>query len=54
MVDYETAINAGIKPMIINNKILSKELKQKKHFKSIYECICFIFNKNSKKNITNI
>lgn len=49
MVDYETAINAGIKPMIINNKILSKELKQKKHFKSIYECISSIFNKNSKK-----
>jgi D,D-heptose 1,7-bisphosphate phosphatase len=45
LVDYNTAINAGIKPIIINNNLLSEEINQKKKFKDLFECINYLINK---------
>lgn len=40
--DFKTAINAGIKPIIVNNNSLSEQVNQKKKFKNLFECINFL------------
>jgi D,D-heptose 1,7-bisphosphate phosphatase len=43
LIDYKTAINAGIKPFIVNNNLLSRQLKQKQNFKDLFECVNYLF-----------
>ena len=42
LVDYNTAVNSGTTPIIINNISLSKNIKQKKHFNNLHECINYL------------
>jgi D,D-heptose 1,7-bisphosphate phosphatase len=44
LIDYKTAIKAGIKPIIVNNNLLSDEINQKKKFKNLFEYINFLIN----------